>query len=327
MRRPSGGKGSNQYVSRGQSSAGAGSRASAVAAGFSVDALVDEPPHWRRKLDERDDLTEADWWDILERGDNDYHHDLAAAVRNPAAPGWFISKMLDSESLGVRLNATRHPNCPVDKIIEALNRPGLGASAAYNPSCPVDAIRDRLKACAEGTLADSQARGDNDFLTGASSRESLPEDVQLLIATEVTQMQGGAYASSVHNGFIRSMATPRSVVSVVYQHNAGDLQTVERVAAHPNCPPPILEKLSRHRSQTVQRFVSLNPACPPAVIEKFAKSSREQTRVAAAKHPHASASMLERLWSTDPSPAVRSAVAENPACPEHIRIGQAFSST
>ena len=99
-----------------------------------------------------------------------------------------------------------------------------------------------------------------------------------------------------------------------------DYNLVEAVAAHPKCPPHVLEDpLSKDDYDGVRRAVAANPNCPPHVLEDRLSVDHNNVREGVAKNRKCPPHVLGKL-SKDGVYYVRAAVAKNENCPEPILI-------
>ena len=90
-------------------------------------------------------------------------------------------------------------------------------------------------------------------------------------------------------------------------------------AAHPNCPPWLLSRMSRATPKdrdymTVRTATAGNPSTPPDDLRRLSRSGHGDTRAAAAGNPSLPARLLPRL-TRDPDPNVGGAAAANSNCP------------
>ena len=87
------------------------------------------------------------------------------------------------------------------------------------------------------------------------------------------------------------------------------------IAAHPNCPPDVLEEpLSKDENKDVRKAVAAHPKCPPHVLEHpLSTDEMKQVRSAVARNENCYRHVLEKL-STDSDYGVRTSVAKNENC-------------
>jgi hypothetical protein len=115
------------------------------------------------------------------------------------------------------------------------------------------------------------------------------------------------------------------------------------VASNPQCPPDVLDTLSRDPAYLVRLNVVCNQATPAAILNAAVADPHEhvrwwalrkapsqdlirravadadlRTREAVAGNPHCPPALVARL-AADPEPRVRGQAATNPACPDQVR--------
>lgn len=89
------------------------------------------------------------------------------------------------------------------------------------------------------------------------------------------------------------------------------------VAANPNTPKDVLERLAKDSAGLVRRHVAENPHTAPEVLKLLAYDQEQEVRLAVAENSSTPTDLLARLGS-DPDVDVRYGVAENPHMPMSI---------
>lgn len=111
--------------------------------------------------------------------------------------------------------------------------------------------------------------------------------------------------------------TRPEVLRKLVDTNAYD--TIERLVAHPNTPPDVLEKLydkwnTHHYMNGIMHRLAFHRNLPAHMIQEFAKSRNPDFRTHVALNPNIPAELLSEL-AKDGNPEVRSAVASNKHAP------------
>jgi hypothetical protein len=93
---------------------------------------------------------------------------------------------------------------------------------------------------------------------------------------------------------------------VANSHNTGIRM---RAAAHPDCPPQLLEQLAADPNQWVAQQAVTQPSASSAVLERGAAHAHPLVRLAVTQHPVCPPSLGRRLID-DPDPEVRQAAID-----------------
>jgi hypothetical protein len=152
------------------------------------------------------------------------------------------------------------------------------------------------------------------------AKRSRKEGVQKLVAAsinapaEVLARLATSKFDDVRINVAANPATPAAVLAIL----SGDAAFLvrHRVAVNPSTPAETLTKLAD--DLTVRRRVAENPATPIALLTHLAKNAEAWVRVAVAGNQSSPDDIRPGILSelaSDPDPAVRCAVAANPATP------------
>lgn len=116
----------------------------------------------------------------------------------------------------------------------------------------------------------------------------------------------------------RVAANPSAPAAALRMTPEGDRDLRHLLARHRNTAPEVLEQLAGHGDPECRLFLLENPGTPVDVarrlLRELAGEAWVESRLLAARHPLAPASLLETL-SQDAERWVRARVAANPGCP------------
>lgn len=133
----------------------------------------------------------------------------------------------------------------------------------------------------------------------------------------------GAYGD--HLKAVRASNCPSSVLQQMADlHGRTSTSLLVRVAAHPQCPPLLLHKLSQDTKVLVRQAVASNVGCPPDVLQKLAGDPDWAVNNVALANPALSTSILEDLAA---KPSLWYRMLYNPNCPTKVMRGMCTPRT
>lgn len=320
MRRPTGGRGSNQYVSRPGSTMedvairgriGQPRPLNAVVTEEPPTAFTDDEADLFERLQDGDPIEPGEWEDAA---DHPWWEFRAQATYRDDCPPEVLAQLAtpDGQPAKVWMSAARHPNCPPSALVELLRRfdSNHAAVAARHPQIPPAEVMSRLQASswfygADKPLADA-----------AASNPALPAEIHIELAKRGNR-----------NVYAAADWTPPEVLRVIAEDTSQRRQGIlSKVASNPNCPPDLIETLSTYRSRDVKVGVAMNVNCPQPILDRLAHLKTDKIKEAVARNPSTRADTLDYLWRTG-SRSLQRHVENNASCPEELRIAGAFTDS
>ena len=202
----------------------------------------------------------------------------AAAASSPASPPAALWAAVFDDSVEVNIAAASNPACPsaLLRIAAAWPRILVDAALASNPALPSEMF--------EGIVA------------------GMVPAVFWRPRTTWLPHRGPAAAS-------RRWRKPRS-------NTRPTPAALSAAAAHPNCPPPLLEVLALHDDPKIRQAVAANPVCPTLLLARLRVDSDRGVRYAARAADHSTVPRLTGTQATERWCVL--AVATNPNCPPEL---------
>lgn len=350
-----GGRGSNQYVTRGAPSAPRESGSGrAIAAALTTDDAVDPPvyrvidrrdralpatdpdgkplvfpPAWpvppideeayalRERLERGATLTAEQWVAAAHHLDESIRRECAS--RDDCPPELFEQLALRSHPKDlydqVRYAACANPNCPPEVLAVAVLTVDRSNTA-------VAAAKNR------NTPVDAirvRAREHNNHVGLAiAEREDLPDDIHLINAANC-QIDG----ARTWTPYLRRADCPVEILERMGEratHPSWEKShrwAQHALVKHPRCPPQVLDRLSGVSDTKVRCLVAERTDASPLVQQRLAESGDQDVGRSLAANPSATPAALEAVYYHGDRLAQKT-VIEHPNCPEHIRVGHAF---
>ena len=269
-----------------------------------------------------------------------------AIAQNPCAPSELLSTLVCVKEAAHAL--AQNPKTDADTLRQlAANREAKVQEAlAQNPNTPVDALwsmvhnsphfvhfamshHPAIHAAGPGPLLASAHRPALKVVA-AKAKLTQPEIMHLWkVGVEVsaalmsnpllkTKSLLAFLPMLDEKGRIEMAKNPSADAQVLELLAADPSAMVKRtVAAHPNCPLPLLERFSCMERGDVVMGALMNPNVTASVLSSLSKSTQARIREMVAQHPSTHPETLERL-SSDAEPAVRAAVGVNPNTPLQV---------
>lgn len=324
VRKPTAGRGSNQYRRRGTTSALSAAEirerldAEQIAAAFgptpvrpgdmSIDALLIRAAHPDPK--ERRKLTKLkscppEVLDILADDEDPYVRGWVAD--NPRTPAAALRRLAEAGGWGrypwtYAYSVAKNPSLPPD-VAEAL--------VAFAPDIPE---RERFRrnvfensACPEHLLRQA-AQSEHQDRAAAASNPSLPRDLVDQLAVD-------------ESSWVRSRmaANPSCPVDVLVRLSVdGEPGVRSSVAGHRGTPPDVLTGLADDQDRSVRYTLARNPATPSPVLRTLSADPERSVRAGVAKNESTDDQEVFEHLARDPDEWVRQEVAINRKASDHL---------
>ena len=223
-------------------------------------------------------------------------HTMNFLPQNPYIPSNWLEEMADHDIERVRQMVARHPNTPVNILVQAASYLQLRQFVAENPSTPPEVLEELAM----------DSRGD---IQAAVARNSKTPGYVLEILAGMP----------FHDLLLASHPnTPDSTLQKVLWRLALDerLSVRKYVAQHSQAPVSILTQWAKN-SPELRPWIALNVSTPSRILEELAKDTSKDVRYGVAKNTNTPAYVLEKLaedWRLE----VRQAVAGNPETPGNV---------
>jgi hypothetical protein len=120
-----------------------------------------------------------------------------------------------------------------------------------------------------------------------------------------------------YNMMMRAATRWKTPPEILGSIASGRLNVRRELAANPNTPPAVIERLSQSSDGVTRHNVACNYTCSPDVLERLSQDDNFEVRGIVAHHPHCSPAVLERLLR-DPMPSVQKAASSNPNLPRSV---------
>lgn len=240
----------------------------------------------------------------------------ASKAEDPDTPSELLARFAESQYAGIRRRAASNPSTPADAfkrlladkerdvVDAAISGPNCDKSrleafarsddrldrwaAAANPNCPVSTL-DWLATDPDDHVRRSVASNPNaDQIILDRVAENWPSLCTELVENPNTNLAViEEFADSAHWPTRWSIAQREDLPERLMRKLAHtDKETANLIASRPDCPPDLLEALSKDRRQEVRFYVGANPATPKELLTKMAKGSR-MARMGVARNPAA----------------------------------------
>ncbi len=205
-----------------------------------------------------------------------------AALREPKTPSWVVEKLAKQTPE----NAARHPNAPIDLLLEFSTSKdrNLRKAVAENPHAPVSILE--------------QLARDDSF----EVRREVARNPKTSIEVLLKQLARDTRAiSAVVNRMSAKGYDPESIYDLLAEESTSPLEI-------------ILQRLANEGGMGARRFLAQCWDVPISLLEQLAPATESDIRHAVAQNPNTPASCLEQLAGAK-EPKVRQAVAQNPNTP------------
>ena len=179
-------------------------------------------------------------------------------------------------------------------------------AAAYgNVACPIEILREAV--------------GDTDMmaLKGLATNPNTPVDVLEVLSDRREPILDGPLSLNP--------ACPAETLVRIYEtgHSAQEESDLKRIAAHPNAPADLINRLAGEPWEDVREIVAENPLLSPETMRRLASDPADSVRYALADNPRLPLDILGILAS-DPDFEVRCKIARNDNTPLNVLRQLAF---
>lgn len=312
-RRPTGGKGSNQYATKGAPTAM--SRAAydelreieAAAWAFTDMEARDQKEDRSAAVRQRSAVKQARWSvhpdpsvramsaasgsatvEVLTALSRDSEPSVRAAVAgNKDTPPKLLRRLAADRDLSTARTALRNPACPP----AVLRKSEHTQAVAENPACPPDLLAHIARTEPDAAV----------LMSVADNKACPPEVLQdLILHWQDSQNCFFVADSALYN----KACPPEALTRFVEEHTGTPTARIHdhtdemlvSVAGNPVCPPETLRVLADLQDAAISKAVAGNRSCPPELLDYMSRMPKLQAdvRVAIIRNPRSPASAVDR---------------------------------
>ena len=208
------------------------------------------------------------------------HTDRAAAARTTSVAAATVAAATHSPNSSVAYAAATKQNCPPKLLMRLLRHPSLTVRVA-----------------------------------AAQNHTPLPKAMLPTAARIFTQiMRHPKMKPPDHELLMRLLRHPSLTVRLTAAAATPQFQVRRAAAAHPNCPPPLLQRLAHDPDPDVRAAAMTNPSLDPNIVDRLANSNIAYQKADAMRSPHTPPATLTDATRRHRGPPATAAAA-NPRLP------------